>query len=220
VCLADETDGDTIGPSRCDPDQMRERDVCRGLTEVWASLWNMKAFEERAWYGIDHRQVAMGILVNTRTKGELANIVAFTGNPLRAGDDRYLVNAQVGELDVVSAKPGVWPEKVLLTVEGGAVVAIERARLDRAARGRVGARRCAAPRAGRRAGRVRRDLSHRRGGAARRQRPARHRVEAPRRRAAGHQATPTIPSIEMGARPVLAPRAPSGPALTTTWSPR
>jgi phosphoenolpyruvate synthase/pyruvate phosphate dikinase len=110
VCAADATDADDTGPSRCDPDQPSERGFCRGLTRVWSSLWNQKAFEERDWYGIDHLAVAMGILVDTRTKGELANIVAFTGNPLLRGDRRYLVNAQLGELDVVAALPGVWPE--------------------------------------------------------------------------------------------------------------
>jgi phosphoenolpyruvate synthase/pyruvate phosphate dikinase len=128
VCLADEADADTVGPSRCDPDQVNERDVCRGLTRVWSSLWNMKAFEERSWHGIDQRAVVMGILVDTRTKGELANVVAFTGNPLLRGDKRYLVNAQLGELDVVAAVAGVWPEKDLLTVDAGDVVEIERAR--------------------------------------------------------------------------------------------
>ncbi len=128
VCLADENDADALGPSACDPDKTNERDVCRGLTKVWASLWNYKAYEEREWYGIDHRLVGMGILVNTRTKGELANIVAFTGNPTLQGDDRYLVNAQLGELDVVSALPGVWPEKDLLTLDMGEVTDIERAR--------------------------------------------------------------------------------------------
>lgn len=128
VCLADDGDADTLGPSLCDPDQPSERGVCRGLTRVWASLWNLKAFEERSWYGIDQRAVVMGILVDTRSKGELANIVAFTGNPLLAGDRRYLVNAQLGELDVVSALPGVWPEKALLTIEDGQVTRIERGR--------------------------------------------------------------------------------------------
>jgi len=128
VCSADETDGDSLGPSLCDSDQPDERDVCRGLTRVWASLWNPKAFEERAWYGIDHSEVAMGILVDTRTKGELANIVAFSGNPFLAGDHRYLVNAQLGELAVVSAVPGVWPEKDLLTIADGEVTGIERVR--------------------------------------------------------------------------------------------
>ncbi len=126
VCLADDLAGDADGPSHCDLDKGKERTVCRGLKRVWASLWGMKAVEERSWYGIDHRDVAMGILVNTRTKGELANIVAFTGNPLLQGDERYLVNAQLGELDVVAALPWVWPELDLLTVKAGAVVEIER----------------------------------------------------------------------------------------------
>lgn len=128
VCLADDTDADELGPSRCDPAQPEERGVCRGLTKVWSSLWNPKAFDERAWYGIDQEAVAMGILVDTRVDGELANVVAFTGNPTVRGDDRYLVNAQVGAFDVVSALPGVWPEKDLLTLEDGEVTAVERAR--------------------------------------------------------------------------------------------
>ena len=128
VCPADDTDGDDLGPSRCDLDQPRERGICRGLKRVWASLWNAKAYEERDWYRIDHRQVAMGILVDTRIKGELANIVAFTGNPVLPGDARYLVNAQLGELDVVSAVPGMYPEKELLQIAGGQVIRIERQR--------------------------------------------------------------------------------------------
>jgi phosphoenolpyruvate synthase/pyruvate phosphate dikinase len=95
---------------------------------VWASLWNAKAYEERAFYSIDQREVAMGILVDTRSKNERANIVAFSGNPLQRGDPRYLINAQVGELDVVAAAPGVWPEKELLHLASGEVTQIERAR--------------------------------------------------------------------------------------------
>jgi pyruvate,water dikinase len=126
ACLADELDDDTIGPSRCDPDEPDERTLTRALGKVWASLWLLPAWEERSWYGVDHGRVAMGILVDDRIKGERANIVAFTGNPT-ADDDRFLINAQVGELDVVSAAPGVFPERTLLTLEDGDVVRIERA---------------------------------------------------------------------------------------------
>ena len=86
----------------------------------------MQAWDERDWYGIDHRQVAMGILVNDRSKDEQANAVAFTGNPTSEGDNRYLINAQEGELEVVSADPGVYPEKILVTVEDGSVTEIYR----------------------------------------------------------------------------------------------
>ena len=126
ACLADERDADSEGPSLCDADQDSERSLQRALLKVWASLWNIEAFEERRWYGIDHSAAAMGVLVNTRSKNELANFVAFTANPTSTEDDRMLVNAQIGELDVVSAGPGIIPEKTLLTVDAGAVTEITR----------------------------------------------------------------------------------------------
>lgn len=124
-CVADELDTDTDGPSACDADKDDERSVTAALTTVWASLWNMQAYEERDWYGIDHAQVAMGVLVDTREKDELANVVAFTGNPT-AMDSRYLVEAQIGEFDVVSAEAGVYPETELVTVVNGNVTKILR----------------------------------------------------------------------------------------------
>jgi hypothetical protein len=127
VCAADSVDADQAGPSRCDPDQGSERTIERGLVRVWSSLWNPEAWEERSWWGIDHAEAAMGVLVNTRSADERANIVAFSGDPSRP-DDRTLVNAQIGELDVVSAEPGVYPEQTRLTIDGGLVVDIERIR--------------------------------------------------------------------------------------------
>jgi hypothetical protein len=126
ACLADDLDDDELGPSACDPGEANERGVCRALRRVWASLWNPKAYDERAFYGIDPAQVAMGVLVNERSEAELANMVAFSGNPLVRGDERYLINSQLGEAPVVSPEPGVRPEQVLLSLEAGEVTAIER----------------------------------------------------------------------------------------------
>jgi len=120
-CLADELDSDEVGPSLCDPSKEDEQTLDHALLKVWASLWNMEAWDERDWYSIDQSQVAMGVLACTRVGGEQANAVAFTGNPSAAGDDRYLINAQEGELAVVSSDPGVYPESVLLTLEDGVV---------------------------------------------------------------------------------------------------
>jgi pyruvate,water dikinase len=125
-CLADDLDGDKEGPSHCDPSEADEKPVAKALAKVWGSLWNMEAFEERSFYSIDHSKAFMGVLVNPRTKDEQANIVAFSGNPTTPNDSRWLVNAQIGALDVVGAPPGVFPERDLLTIEGGKVVAIDR----------------------------------------------------------------------------------------------
>lgn len=126
-CYADDTDSDDMGPSACDPSESNERGVCRALRKVWASLWNPKAYDERAFYGIDASRVAMAVLVNERSGTEDANMVAFSSNPLSRGDARYLVNAQVGELPVVSPQPGMWPEQDLLSLQDGKVVKVERA---------------------------------------------------------------------------------------------
>ncbi|MFT5682705.1 MAG: pyruvate,water dikinase [Myxococcota bacterium] len=126
ICLADTLDDDDVGPSICDPDKDNEDTIQEGLGKVWASVWNMQAWDERDWYGIDHSLAVMGILVNSRSKDELANAVAFTGNPTSDGDDRYLINAQEGELEVVSAEPGVFPERILVTLESGSVTLIDR----------------------------------------------------------------------------------------------
>ncbi len=126
VCVADELDGDESGPCICDDRKDEEQTLQAALLEVWASLWKMEAWDERDWYGMDQSQVAMGVLVNTRSGYEQANVVAFTGNPAADDDDRYLINAQEGELEVVSAESGVVPENVLVTVEDGVVTEILR----------------------------------------------------------------------------------------------
>jgi pyruvate, water dikinase len=125
-CLADDLDGDQTGPCGCDASEAKEHTAARALARVWASLWNAAAYDEREWYGIDHRQAAMAVLVDPKATQELANIVAFSGNPTAPGDDRYLVDAQAGELDVVLPDPGVFPEESLLTVAGGVVSGISR----------------------------------------------------------------------------------------------
>ncbi|MDP2313881.1 MAG: PEP/pyruvate-binding domain-containing protein [Pseudomonadota bacterium] len=125
ACVADERDADASGPSRCDPDKDDERTLSDALRGVWASTWLGGAYEERDWYGIDQGVVAMAVLVNTQSEDEQANIVGFTGHPT-LDDPRWLVESQAGDLDVVSAEPGVWPEQVLLTVAGGVVTAIDR----------------------------------------------------------------------------------------------
>lgn len=126
ACVADGRDTDQIGPSHCDADEDDEETVTMGLTAEWAELWGVGPWEERAWYGMDQTKVAMGILVFSHYIGEQANAVAFSGNPGSMEDDRYLVNAQEGELEVVSSKPGEYPETELLTVTDGEVSAIDR----------------------------------------------------------------------------------------------
>ncbi len=114
------------GDSACDPDK-RARPVDAAIKEVWASLWNFGAFEEREYYQIDHAATAMGMLVSRQYEHEQANGVAFTGDPTDEKDRRYTINVQQGEVDVVSPPAGVLAELDRLTIADGEVTAIERA---------------------------------------------------------------------------------------------
>lgn len=117
-CLADDLDDDDAGPSLCDPFESAEERLSDALRAVWASTYNLRAFEERDWYGIDARDVGMGVLINDRSASELMNLVVFSGSPGVPGDDRVHLDAQIGDLEVVSATPGVTPERLRVSADG------------------------------------------------------------------------------------------------------
>jgi hypothetical protein len=89
-------------------DLTRERTVARALKKVYASLWSRRAFEERAYFGMDQLAVAMGIAVDPSFVLERVNAVAVTnlasdGVASDGGTDRplYRVVSQVGSESVV-----------------------------------------------------------------------------------------------------------------------
>jgi phosphoenolpyruvate synthase/pyruvate phosphate dikinase len=91
---------DSVGGAVGDPDSP----PVQALREVWASLWNARAFEERAYASIAHTDVAMAILVHPAYTDESANGVAITANlfdPAPGGEDAFYINAQLGETSVV-----------------------------------------------------------------------------------------------------------------------
>ncbi len=129
VCADDSLDPDGDGPSICDLDQEEERTIERGLRVVWASLYNARAWEEREWYQVPQEQASMAVLVTRAFPDERANGVAFTGNPQKSSDGRYLINAQMGDEPVVGNDPRMMPERDLLQLdENGTVARIYRSR--------------------------------------------------------------------------------------------
>jgi pyruvate,water dikinase len=87
-----------------------ERAASLRVREVWASAWNFRAFEERAFWNIDHLAVRMGVAVNQAFQQEAANGVLITQNiadPLVAG---MYVNVQRGEIPVTNPANGALPE--------------------------------------------------------------------------------------------------------------
>src|SRR5690606_23546344 len=87
-----------------------------GIREVWASLWNPRAYDERRFAGIDETNIAMGVLVHPAYQSEEANGVAVSRNvlDLTRGDVYYLI-VQAGDASVTSPDPGVTTEQLAYT---------------------------------------------------------------------------------------------------------
>ncbi len=128
ACAADSLDADGRGPSRCDPASEDERTLERGFRRVWSSLWFPRAYGERDFWQAPQARARMGVLVTPAFTDEAANGVVLTGNPSLPGDDRFVINVQLGEVSVVEPPAGDLAEKVLLEVEDGAVTEVRRVR--------------------------------------------------------------------------------------------
>ncbi|MCB9734954.1 MAG: hypothetical protein H6745_20395 [Deltaproteobacteria bacterium] len=115
---------DSFGAGAGDPDDPPSEEI----RKVWASAWNWRAFEERAFWNIDQRAVRMGVAVHEGFGDELVNGVLVTRNladPTVAG---FYVNAQRGDVSVTNPAEGAVPE-VFSIVEapgGGAQVIRQR----------------------------------------------------------------------------------------------
>ncbi len=85
----------------------------KSVRQVWASLWNYRAYEEREFYRIDHRTSAMGILVHPNEKYEQANGVAVARNIFDPNWEGYYFNVQLGENLVTNPDFDTVPEEFL-----------------------------------------------------------------------------------------------------------
>ena len=95
-----------------------EEDLAKSLKEVYASLWNFRAFVERDFHRVDHLAAAMGILVHPSYQDELANGVAVSFDPVYGDAEAYYINTQVGEDLVTNPEAHSVPEEVLIHRSG------------------------------------------------------------------------------------------------------
>jgi hypothetical protein len=92
-------------------------DVRGAIRESFASTWLFRTFEERTYYGIDHKSVGMALLVHHNFPNEDANGVAVTCNPFDVSglDPAFYVNVQYrGDVEVVHPAFGTSSDQFLL----------------------------------------------------------------------------------------------------------
>jgi len=122
-CLADDEDGDAVGPCLCDSSEKNERGVLRAIRKVFASFYNDNAFLERLKHGVNEADVGMALLVHHSFPDEieLANGVATLE---RTRDQGWLagVVSQKGAVSVTNPPMDAVPEEVRIEAWGSTVM--------------------------------------------------------------------------------------------------
>lgn len=95
-----------------------EGPLSKSVKQVWASLWNFRAYDEREFHRIEHLAAAMGVLVHPNFDDEAANGVAVTKNPYDPDWPGFYVNVQVGESLVTNPDPDATPDEILISAIG------------------------------------------------------------------------------------------------------
>ena len=91
-----------------------EGHISKSVKQVYASMWNFRAYEERDFYRVDQYIAAMGLLCHPNYQEEKSNGVGVSIDPIYNTANTFYLNTQVDEFLITNPDANSIPEEILL----------------------------------------------------------------------------------------------------------